>query len=60
VVPYSFKLHGRLFRVKEVVNEWLEQTVQGTLQKKYCVVINNLTYVISYNTLTKKWWLEPH
>ncbi len=59
VVPHSFKLHGRLFRVKEVVSEWLDQTVQGAMQKKYCVVINNnLTCVISYNVLTKKWWLD--
>jgi len=59
VVPYSFNLHGRLFHVKEVVTEWMDQSVQGTLQKNYCVVINNNhTCIITYNILTKEWHLN--
>lgn len=59
VVPYSFKLQGRIFRVKEVVDEWLDQTIQGVSKKRYCVVIsNNLTCQISYNMQTKKWYLK--
>src|SRR3990167_3349033 len=50
VVPYSFKLRGRFFKVKEVVNEWLDQTIQGVLKKRYCVVTtDNLTCLISYD-----------
>lgn len=59
MVPYSFKLHGRLFQVKEVVNEWLDQTIQGVLKKRYCVITNNnLTCFISYDMLAKKWYLD--
>jgi len=59
VTPYSFKLHGRLFQVKEVVNEWLDQTIQGVLKKRYCIITNtNLTCLISYDMLTKKWYLD--
>ena len=59
VVPHSFKLRGRLFRVKEVVNEWLDQTIQGILKKKYCIVTsNNITCLISYNMVTKKWYFD--
>lgn len=59
VVPYSFKLHGRLFRVKEVVNEWLDQTIQGVIKKRYCVITSNdLTCLISYDMLTKKWYFD--
>ncbi|MCF6156328.1 MAG: hypothetical protein E3K36_14040 [Candidatus Brocadia sp.] len=59
VIPYSFKLHGRLFQVKEVVNEWLDQTIEGVLKKRYCIITNtNLTCLISYNMLTKKWYFD--
>lgn len=59
VIPYSFKLHGRLFRVKEVVNEWLDQTIQGVIKKRYCVITSNdLTCLISYDMLTKKWYFD--
>lgn len=59
VIPCRFKLHGRLFQVKEVVNEWLDQTMQGVLKKRYCIVTNsNLTCLISYNLLTKKWYFD--
>jgi hypothetical protein len=59
VIPYRFKLHGRLFQVKEVVNEWLDQTIQGVLKKRYCVITNNnLTCLISYDMLTKKWYFD--
>lgn len=59
VIPYSFKLHGRLFQVKEVVNEWLDQTMEGVLKKRYCITTNtNLTCLISYNMLTKKWYFD--
>ena len=54
VVPYSFKLRGKVFRINGVVNEWLDQTIQGVLKKRYCVVVNNsLTCQISYDMLTK-------
>jgi len=57
VVPSSFKLRGSVFEVKKIVNEWLDQTVQGVLRKRYCVVINNnLTCLISYDMLAKKWY----
>ena len=59
VVPYSFKLRGRLFNVKEVVNEWLDQTIQGMLRKRYCVVTtDNLTCLISYDISAKKWYFD--
>ena len=59
VVPYSFKLRGRLFKVKEVVNEWLDQTIHGVLRKRYCVVTtDNLTCLISYDMLAKKWYFD--
>lgn len=59
VIPYRFKLHGRLFQVKEVVNEWLDQTIQGVLKKRYCVITNNnLTCLISYDMLAKKWYFD--
>ncbi len=59
VIPYSFKLHGRLFQVKEVVSEWLDQTIEGVLKKRYCIITNtNLTCVISYDMLAKKWYLD--
>ncbi|MFN3532110.1 MAG: tellurite resistance/C4-dicarboxylate transporter family protein [Candidatus Brocadia sp.] len=59
VIPYSFKLHGRLFQVKEVLNEWLDQTIEGVLKKRYCITTNtNLTCLISYDMLTKKWYLD--
>ncbi len=59
VIPYSFKLHGRLFQVKEVVNEWLDQTIQGVLKKRYCIITNtNLTCLISYDILAKKWYFD--
>ena len=58
VVPYSFKLRGRLFKVKEVVNEWLDQTIQGVI-KRYCVITSdNLTCLISYDMLAKKWYFD--
>ncbi|WKZ19766.1 MAG: tellurite resistance/C4-dicarboxylate transporter family protein [Candidatus Jettenia sp. CY-1] len=58
-VPYSFKLRGRIFRIREVVNEWVDQTIQGVSKKRYCVVISdNLTCQISYNMLTKKWYFD--
>lgn len=59
VIPYRFKLHGRLFQVKEVVNEWLDQNIQGVLKKRYCVITNNnLTCLISYDMLAKKWYFD--
>ena len=59
VIPYSFKLRGRLFNVKEVVNEWLDQTIQGVLKKRYCVVTtDNLTCLISYDISAKKWYFD--
>lgn len=59
VIPYSFKLHGRLFQVKEVVNEWLDQTMEGVLKKRYCITTNaNLTCFISYDMLAKKWYFD--
>src|SRR3989339_1992072 len=59
VIPYSFKLRGRLFNVKEVVNEWLDQTIQGMLRKRYCVVTtDNLTCLISYDISAKKWYFD--
>ncbi|MBW7899073.1 putative membrane protein [Candidatus Brocadiaceae bacterium B188] len=59
VVPYSFKLHGRLFRVKEIVNEWLDQTIQGVLKKRYCITTSdNLTCWISYDMQAKKWYFD--
>jgi len=59
VVPYSFKLRGRLFKVKEVVNEWLDQTIQGVIKKRYCVVTtDNLTCLISYDISAKKWYFD--
>ncbi|GAN34323.1 MAG: hypothetical protein DYG83_04565 [Candidatus Brocadia sp. AMX2] len=59
VTPYSFKLHGRLFQVKEVVSEWLDQTIEGVLKKRYCIITNtNLTCLISYDILTKKWYFD--
>lgn len=59
VIPYSFKLHGRLFKVKEVVSEWLDQTIEGVLKKRYCIITNtNLTCLISYDMLTKKWYFD--
>ncbi|MEK6636267.1 MAG: hypothetical protein AABY38_07900, partial [Planctomycetota bacterium] len=59
VVPYSFKLRGKVFRINGVVNEWLDQTIQGVLKKRYCVVVNNsLTCQISYDMLTKKWFFD--
>ncbi|MEP9410663.1 MAG: tellurite resistance/C4-dicarboxylate transporter family protein [Candidatus Brocadia sp.] len=59
VIPYSFKLHGRLFQVKEVLNEWLDQTMEGVLKKRYCITTNtNLTCIISYDMLAKKWYFD--
>ena len=59
VVPYSFKLRERFFKVKEVVNEWLDQTIQGVRKKRYCVVtIDNLTCLISYDISAKKWYFD--
>lgn len=58
-VPYSFKLRGKVFKVKEVINEWLDQTIEGVLKKRYSVVINdNLACQISYDMLTKKWYFD--
>jgi len=59
VVPYSFKLRGRLFNVKEVVSEWLDQTIKGAFKKRYRVVTtDNLTCQISYDMLAKKWYFD--
>lgn len=59
VVPYSFKLRGRVFVVKEVVGEWFEQNVMGVPQKCYKVITReNLTGLISYNTKSKKWHFD--
>jgi tellurite resistance protein TehA-like permease len=59
VIPYSFKLHGRLFQVKEVLNEWLDQTIEGVLKKRYCITTNtNLTCLISYDMVTRKWYFD--
>ncbi|MBI4284242.1 MAG: hypothetical protein HY663_07225, partial [Chloroflexi bacterium] len=58
-VPYSFKLRGKVFKVKKVVNEWLDQTIEGVLKKRYSVVINdNLACQIFYDMLTKKWYFD--
>jgi tellurite resistance protein TehA-like permease len=59
VIPYSFTLRGRIFFVKEVINEWLDQTMPDALKKRYRVVINNnLICQISYDIGTKKWYLD--
>lgn len=59
VVPYSFTLRGRLFKVKEVINDWLDQTIEGVLKKRYCVVTtDNLTCLISYDISAKKWYFD--
>ncbi|TVM03229.1 MAG: hypothetical protein CV087_06285 [Candidatus Brocadia sp. WS118] len=59
VTPYSFKLHGRLFQVKEVISEWLDQTIQGVTKKRYWIITNtNLTCLISYDLLKKKWYFD--
>ncbi|MCF6157941.1 MAG: hypothetical protein E3K32_05075 [wastewater metagenome] len=59
IVPYSFRLRGRIFYVKEVINEWLDQTIQNTLKKRYSIVTsNNLTCQISYDMLAKKWYID--
>lgn len=59
VIPYSFKLRGKVFRVKEVVNEWLDHTIQGVLKKRYSVIINNdVSCQISYDILAKKWYFD--
>ena len=59
VVPYSFKLSGRVFFVKEVVSEWLDQNVMGVSQKCYKIVTReNLTGLVSYNTKSKKWYFD--
>lgn len=59
VVPYSFTQHGRVFKINKVINEWLDQTVQGVLRKRYCVTANNnFTCQISYDMITKKWYFD--
>lgn len=59
VTPYSFKLHGSLFQVKEVISEWLDQTIQGVTKKRYWIITNtNLACLISYDLLTKKWYFD--
>ncbi len=59
VVPYSFKLRGRLFKVKEVVSEWLDQTIQGAFKKRYHVVTtDDLTCLIFYDISAKKWYFD--
>lgn len=59
VIPYSFKLRGRFFKVKEVVNNWLDQTIQGVSRKRYCVITtDNLTCLISYDISAKKWYFD--
>ena len=59
VVPYSFKLRGRIVFVKEVVNEWFDQNVMGVSQKCYKVITReNLTGLISYNMKSKKWYFD--
>lgn len=59
VIPYSFRLRGRLFKVKEVVNEWVDQSIQGVLKKRYCIVTtNNITCHISCDLITKKWYFD--
>lgn len=59
VVPYSFKLRGRIVFVKEVVNEWFDQHVTGVPQKCYKVITReNLTGLISYNMKSKKWYFD--
>ncbi|MFO0792570.1 MAG: tellurite resistance/C4-dicarboxylate transporter family protein [Candidatus Brocadiaceae bacterium] len=58
-IPYSFTLRGRLFRVKEVIHEWLDQTVEGISKKRFCVITSdNLTCQISYHILAKKWYFD--
>ncbi|MGQ3683905.1 MAG: tellurite resistance/C4-dicarboxylate transporter family protein [Candidatus Loosdrechtia sp.] len=59
VVPYSFKLRGRIFFVKKVVNEWVDQTIQDAWKKHYSIMINNnILCHISYDKGTKKWYLD--
>lgn len=59
IVPYSFKLRGQVFRIEKVVNEWLDQTIQGVMKKRFCVVTrNNLACEISYDILAKKWYFD--
>ncbi len=59
VIPYSFRLRGRLFKVKEVVNEWVDQSIQGVLKKRYCIITtNNITCHISCDLITKKWYFD--
>lgn len=59
VVPYRFKLRGRIFFVKEVVNEWFDQNAMGVSQKRYRVITcENLTGLISYNMKSKKWYFD--
>lgn len=58
-VPYSFTLRGRVFKINKVIHEWLDQTIQGILRKRYCVITsNNLTCQISYDMITKKWYFD--
>ena len=59
-IHYSIvRLRGRLFKVKEVVNEWLDQTIQGVIKKRYCVITSdNLTCLISYDMLAKNWYFD--
>lgn len=59
VVPYRFKLRGRIVFVKEVVNEWFDQNVMGVSLKRYRVITReNLTGLISYNMKSKKWYFD--
>ncbi len=59
VVPYSFTQRGRVFKINKVIHEWLDQTIQGILRKRYCVITtNNLTCQISYDMVTKKWHFD--
>ncbi|HHT9110033.1 MAG TPA: tellurite resistance/C4-dicarboxylate transporter family protein, partial [Candidatus Brocadiaceae bacterium] len=58
-IPYSFTLRGSVFHVKEVIKEWLDETIDGVISKRYCVVTsNNLTCQISYRILAKKWYFD--
>jgi len=58
IIPHRFTLQGKLFYVKEVVNEWLEQGIQGELKKMYRVITrNNQTCMLSSDTSTKKWYV---
>lgn len=60
VVPCRFKLRGRVFHVKAVVNEWLDQNIKGVLRKCYTVTTrDNLTCLIFYNLQSKKWYFDP-